>query len=72
MFKVEKKRHPVPAPKHGSKYPWADMKVGQSFLVPNGDYHKISVAAIVTSRRKAPMKWVARVVTNGVRVWRVA
>lgn len=71
MYKVEKQRHKVPESLRASKYPWDQMRVGDSFLVRDGEYRKISSATSMTNQRKAPRKWVARVVTDGVRVWRV-
>ena len=65
----------VPIPKNNSggtpyKYPWVELKVGDSFLAPN-----ITVNVIGGSKRpaekKTGFKFVCRTVNGGVRVWRI-
>jgi hypothetical protein len=71
-FKVDKG---VPLPKNIgrklTKYPWHEMKVGDSFLVPTE--LALSLAANIAYRnRKFPeIKFVQRRVQGGYRVWRM-
>ena len=77
LFAIDK-GIPVPNGEGKSKYPFADMAVGDSFLVPfvAGKSHEYtdkrlrSSAAIAQRRYEA--KFVVRVVDGGVRCWRVA
>jgi hypothetical protein len=72
MLKID---HKVPIPplvrKQGpAKYPWTEMKVSDSFLVPNG---KITSLRASASRAGATYKrkFAVRAVDGGVRIWRV-
>ena len=74
MFKIEKK---VPIPKgdqgRTAKYPCAEMVIGDSFLVPEGDGTAGGVPSrIAYWRLKTGFKFKTRSVKGGVRVWRVA
>lgn len=73
-FQVSK-RLPIPEITHKSKYPWAEMSVGDSFFVPGkhttqmgGVAHQagISLGVKFTIRRVTEMQ------VSGVRIWRVA
>jgi hypothetical protein len=74
MYKIE---DAIPIPKGlrkrgPSKYPWLELKVGQSFLVPLGNINNLrSVAS--NAGKKYNRKFTAREIKSeqGVRVWRV-
>lgn len=71
MFKID---HKVPVPltkkKLPYKYPWIEMKAGDSFFVPNGRITNIRSTASSAGRRYSK-QFVAKEVEGGVRVWRV-
>ena len=72
MFEIERG---VPAPVSGrySKYPFAGMQVGDSFFVPDGTSKKRSSIHSMCHQygKKHGMKFQARRVDGGMRVWRV-
>lgn len=75
MIKVEKKK-PIPERKAGvpSKYPFKDLKIGDSFLIPdkakkNGIYSSL---AHFNKGRSNPIKITIRIEGVGLRVWRIA
>lgn len=77
MKKDLDKNKPVPGrpvPQHLVKYPFADMKVNESFAKPKEDRKKVAAAASMYGLRHG-MRFVTRlVVENGktvVRCWRV-
>ncbi len=53
-----------------TKYPWAMMKVGDSFFVPNRKPADFSTNKR-TASRKYKAKYACRTVKGGTRVWRV-
>lgn len=56
----------------GSKYPFAQMRVGQSFLVGSGvKVSTIRSAIGAFTKGKPDMKFAVRDTQDGVRVWRV-
>jgi hypothetical protein len=59
---------PVPTRGRASKYPWNELQVGDSFLLPNDDAP--SASSLSTGAKKAGIKIKVREVENGVRVWR--
>ena len=59
-----------PSSPRASKYPWADMEVGDSFLVPGTSVSRLSPSVCSASRRVG-FKFKTRTVEGGVRVWRV-
>lgn len=66
---------PLPAYARNNKYPWASLKVGDSFFVPHKGYKYVKSASYY--RQKAyGEKFAVRTVFEkgvvGVRVWRVA
>jgi len=76
-FEIEKNiplPEPLPRGRKGSKYPLADMAVGESFFVPTMKpeekrqslYQAVSVKGRVMGR-----KFIVRIVEGGVRVWRL-
>ena len=76
MYAIEKD---VPMPErfqHKPKYPFAAMKVGDSFLVPgfNGARAKIASrlsASVYTQQKTDTARFTVSSVQRGVRVWRV-
>jgi hypothetical protein len=75
MIKVDKQK-PIPEKKGGppSKYPFKELKVGDSFLIPdkskkNGIYSSL---ANFNKGRKKPIKITIRIEGNALRVWRIA
>ena len=80
-FKIE---HGIPvpdyAPRGATTFPFAEMKVGDSFLVPAGTKRPNGKDWTVTSithswrwtANKKGMKFSARTLPDGVRVWRIS
>ena len=67
VYKVEKG---VPCPgRHGIKYPFREMAVGDSFFVPNGERNSIGVSAVKILGKG---NFTIRSVDGGVRAWRLA
>lgn len=71
----------VPVPKRqggrtGSKYPFAHLNPGESFLVPHGEDKQVgagtvrSAAGAFSKRNPGAGKFIIRAVDGGVRVWR--
>jgi hypothetical protein len=59
--------------RRGSKYPFAQMQPGQSFLVPE-DVRALTVRSAVgafNKRHQTGSKFAVRVTPEGTRVWRV-
>lgn len=80
QFKIDK-GVPIPKPYHGkgsAKYPWADMKKGDSFFVPlNGKKNSpVSGGALNAAGKRHGFKFTQRKVTEGrkkgLRIWRTA
>ncbi len=71
MFKIDKG---VPLPKRQvkgtTKYPWPALKVGESFLIPGGSLTNLRSSCSAAGKRYN-MKFTARLVDGGVRIWRV-
>ena len=66
----------IPLPslhKYTEKYPWADMKPGDSFFIEMGT--PANIGACMSARKKYGERYVSRTVTEngvkGVRVWRI-
>lgn len=72
-FKIEK-GIPQPARSGGrySKYPFREMKVGDSFLAETSDASVIRSNVAVFSRRNPGYKFSTRKEGTGIRVWRIA
>jgi hypothetical protein len=66
-FEIEKG---VPRQAPNVKYPFADMQVGDSFLVPRGTARIVASAAVWAAARGYG-KFSCRTVEGGVRVWRI-
>lgn len=60
---------------HRRKYPYRDLRIGQSFFVPDATHQLIS-GSMHPAKKRLGRKFTARTVTEngvkGVRVWRVA
>jgi hypothetical protein len=67
---------PIPEPAQGqrSRYPWAELKVGDSFFAPKSTTASAASfrSGIAKHAKQRGMKFTARLVEGGVRVWRVA
>ena len=69
----------VPLPKlraYRSRYPFSEMRVGQSFFIPGVRVQRVSHAAVYWAKRLGDgYRFVSRTVTEdgqeGVRCWRV-
>jgi len=71
-FKIEKG---IPIPRRtGSgrkpKYPWAEMKKGDSFFVMRQTINRLG-SCMVRAGKRLGMKFSARTEKGGVRIWRV-
>jgi hypothetical protein len=55
-----------------SKYPFADMNIGDSFLFPS--HRKVTAAGAVCAyaRKRTGFKFATRTTPEGVRCWRIA
>ena len=79
MFVIEK-NIPVPTANRrpgGCKYPLKDMKISDSFFVPNCKSHSVSSTVSSYKRRYFPdRRFIVRTViedgVSGVRVWRIS
>jgi hypothetical protein len=69
-FKIESDV-PVPVGNTRSKYPWAEMKVGDSFFVEHGSQNVLSTSGRQYGKFHGG-KFSTRREGNGVRVWRIA
>ena len=54
-----------------TKYPFAKMKIGDSFFVPNGKVNTISVSVATFHKNNKPKRFTCRTVEGGIRVWRI-
>ncbi len=78
-FKIERS---IPVPHKARdgrhKYPFATMKVGDSFAVPCTDdtVHRVQINAMASTRGHKPKRFTSRVERNGkavsIRIWRTA
>lgn len=53
------------------KYPFDEMKVGDSFLIP-GDVKKPTLIALAARKRHRPKLFTVRETSEGFRIWRTA
>ena len=61
----------VPIPDgNRKKYPWTDMEVGDSFLIP-GARHGAAGSMIASRKKHVGHQYVCRMEDAGLRVWRV-
>ncbi len=71
MFPIDKN---IAIPGHITKpssYPFGDMALNDSFLVPREQSKAARAAAVHYARRKG-VKFVSRKVEGGIRIWRTA
>lgn len=68
MIKIDKSIPPPVA--KTTKYPWAEMEVGDSFLIEAARSSATSLAGSA-SARYAPKRFVSRKEGSGRRIWRV-
>jgi hypothetical protein len=69
MFEIEKG---IPIKSGTGRFPFEQMEVGDSFLVPDGDCSRQAVsAAIVRQHKRSDKRFVTRAAKDGRRVWRV-
>ncbi len=68
-FKIEGN---IPCPTQQSKYPFKEMKVGDSFLVPKHFEMRVRTASQYFSKRNAPYKFSVAKTVDGARIWRIA
>lgn len=63
----------IPTRKRASKYPWSDLKVGDSFFVHGAEkmYAMYAAVANYNKKLKKPIKITLRKEGDGVRVWRI-
>ena len=57
--------------KKTAKYPFAKMKVGDSFFVPEGKLNRISTSMAYFHNHNKPKRVTARTIEGGVRIWRI-
>jgi hypothetical protein len=70
MMKIEKGVPLPPKRKREATYPFANMAVGDSFLMPDFIVNATSIAC--TYARRGGFKVATRKTRDGVRVWRIA
>lgn len=63
---------PIPTQtRNKSKYPWDEVKVGQSFMMPT-KIHAASQARYYAQKRLAPKRFTIRTIdANSCRCWRI-
>ena len=66
-FKLE--RVGLPTPFHNSRYPWKQMKVGDSFFIPI--YKDTIRCQAAVAGRKLGVKFSCRQKNGGIRVYRI-
>lgn len=72
MFKIEKSE-PIPQVKMRSSWPFGDMEVGDSFLIPEGSPEQRTVASAASYYgTRNGKKFSQRLTEEGTRVWRVS
>ena len=75
MLKVDK-NIPIPLPrgKRTSIYPFKEMEVGDSFLVPSSEIEerrRIARSVYSSAHKHRPSRFVVRHTNEGIRVWKV-
>lgn len=70
MFQIEKD---VPMPVSRSRYPFPQMKVGDSFFVPETHVPARLMSAAISYAKRNTLAWkfAARRIDGGVRIWRI-
>jgi hypothetical protein len=67
---VIEKDVPLPASAKWSKYPFAEMEIGDSFVVPRERHEQLRSASSWAGRRHG-RKFTIRIVGEQVRCWRI-
>jgi hypothetical protein len=73
MFTIEKNVAIPAASRTGggkSKYPWAQMEIGDSFFVPGAKVETF-YTLVSAQNKKGDARFICRKIDGGVRVWRV-
>lgn len=71
MITIEK-NIPIPFKRtYRSKYPWQDMKVGDSFFIKEANPKNIAAAVYSAAKRFEGKQFLWRDMDGGIRVWRV-
>ena len=63
----------IPVPEHKARYPWADLRPGDSFFVVSADVQKARKnlsSLTVYQAKKRGWEFTTRIEKGGVRVWR--
>ena len=68
MFKIEKS---IPIPKSRSEFPFEEMAVGDSVIIPAGNVVSARSSASYV-RKKTGACFTSRKTADGVRIWRTA
>lgn len=71
MIKIEKNVSIPENSKFGAKYPYRQMKVGDSFLYPKGTLPNTARAGAIQMGKRTGWKFIVRMVAQGLRCWRV-
>lgn len=61
---------PLPAHSQRNKYPWAEMKVGDSFLCPPATNRSSICSTAASAGRRLGSHYIVRTTKEGIRVWR--
>lgn len=68
--KIEK-NVPIPEDSKNNKYPWSKLKVGDSFLCPEGTNHQAFQSSGRQWAKRNNVKFTFRSTDKGWRVWRI-
>lgn len=73
MIKIDKKiKMPTPEKGRKAKYPWSEMKIGDSFFIEGGKKGKLLAAGSSWAKRnKRKIKFSIRSINGGTRIWRI-
>jgi len=70
MYRIEK-NVPLPPKKRRQKYPFGEMKVGESFGFPLGDRQRVGFAACIYGKRNNKKFSIRKLKDGTYRVWRI-
>lgn len=70
-FKIEK-NIPIPDKLFQSKYPYAKMEIGDSFLIKTSKTIEQTNSSTSYAAKRLNMKFTSRTVDGGIRIWRKA
>lgn len=74
MYKIDKKKIPLPPDSSGggvTKYPFREMEIGDSFLIPRNEMNENTRMNIYGLAAKKNIKVSTRISEEGLRVWRI-